>query len=115
MSTNRQAGSFLVVVSRVYWLLCGPMILLLTATKILSNGDGWQAPASVLFLVVLLLLPVARWVEFRGGDPMTSTGTPATPADLRRYALIALGVGLSVWLFANAISNHALPVSRIKS
>jgi hypothetical protein len=40
---------------------------------------------------------LGRWAEFRGGDPRTATGEPATRQDLRRYTLLASVLGLAVW------------------
>ena len=51
---------------------------------------------------------LGRWLEFRGGNPQTTTGEPATPADLRRYVLTLIVAGPILWALANLIGNHVL-------
>ena len=46
---------------------------------------------------------LGRWLEFRGGQPKTSTGEPATAADLRRYLLMTSTLGIVVWIVANVL------------
>lgn len=108
MTSTQPAGSLLVVVSRVYWMMCGPMILLLLMFIIISNGGGWFTGTSIAFLCLVGVLPLARWVEFRGGQPMTTMGEPATSADLRGYVLKALAAGIGAWVVANSLGNHLL-------
>lgn len=89
-------------------MMLGPMILSLLAIGIADVGTSWFTPADFAFLIVLGLLVIARWIEFRGGNPRTAEGKPATPGDLRRYALAALPLGLGVWVLANLIGIHWL-------
>lgn len=49
------------------------------------------------FFVLLMGLPLARWIEFRGGDPRTSMGEPATQSHLKKYITATLFVGLAAW------------------
>ena len=62
----------------------------------------------LLAFPVLGGLLVARWLEFRGGNPQTSTCEPATPADLRHYVLGTIVLGFGAWVVANLIGNHWL-------
>ncbi len=108
MSVNPPAGSLLVVVARVFWLMCGPMILLLLLFKILSDRNGWMTNNDIVYWVVLGLLPLSRWVEFRDGESTTSMGEPATSGHLRRYVVSSVLLGAGAWVLANLIGNHVL-------
>lgn len=97
-----------VVVSRLTWMLIGPLVLFLTTYFILTSGTGWRTVADVVFFVALGAMMLGRWIEFRRGAPQTATGEPATPAHLRRYiAALAIG-GPLVWIAANVVGNHFL-------
>ncbi len=97
-----------VIVSRIFWMMVGPMTLSLLAIGIIDIGTSWLTPVDFAFLLVLALLFLARWVEFRGGNPRTAEGKPAAPGDFRRYVLTGLPLGLGVWVIANLIGNHWL-------
>ncbi len=91
--------------ARLYWMFVGPMLAALAAYQLARQAGGWVTPTNIAFLLLVASLPAARWLEFCGGSPRTSDGDPATPADLRRYALVAPLVGLGVWLAANALGH----------
>lgn len=94
--------------ARLFWMIVGPGVLLLLAFSIATRGQGWFTPVDIAFLVILPLVLAARWYEFHHGDPHTATGDPATPADLRKYLVVALPLGLAVWALANLLGNHWL-------
>jgi len=108
MTPTQPTTSLLVILSRGFWIMFGPTILAILAFAIIDIGTSWFTAADFGFLAVLGLLPVARWIEFRGGNPQTGTGQPASPNDLRRYVLTILPLGLGVWLLANLIGVHWL-------
>jgi len=93
-------------VARLFWMMFGPMAMFVAIYLISSNGGGWLTVADIVFLTLLGGLLLARWVEFRGGNALTSTGEPATGEHIRRYALGAVILGLLVWIVANIIGNH---------
>ena len=94
-----------VVLSRVFWMLFGPLLLVLLLYKIIERGGGWLTSSDVAFLVVLAGLPIARWIEFRASDPRTSTGEPATQAHLQKYITVALLVGIAAWIAAKLLRS----------
>jgi len=51
---------------------------------------------------------LGKWLEFRGGSPETSTGEPATAADLHCYILMVVTAGPVVWVIANILGNYVL-------
>lgn len=106
MASSQQTTALVPFLSRVFWGVLGPAFLLLCFLQIIGYGGGWLTQADIIFLGVLVGLPVARWLEFRAGNPLTATGQPATTAHLRRYALKTLLIGLTVWAVANLIGNY---------
>lgn len=99
---------FSLALVRVFWMMVGPMALFLLLSGIVTNSNGWFTPADFGFLAVLGGIILARVMEFRGGNPQTASGEPATPAHLRRFIIVTLIVGLGVWVLANMIGNYWL-------
>jgi hypothetical protein len=93
---------------RLFWMMVGPLALVLTTYFIVTSGSGWTTTINVLFFVILGGMIFGKWLEFRGGSPETSTGEPATTADLRRYILVAVIAGPIVWVIANILGNCVL-------
>jgi len=91
---------------RLFWMMIGPLTLVLTLYYIVTAGGNSRAFAHAVYFVVLLGMILGKWLEFRGGNPLTSAGDPATPADLRRYVLAVLVGGPIVWVVANLAGNH---------
>jgi hypothetical protein len=89
-------------------MMIGPMALMLITIHIFFRGVGWITPADYVYLGVLAGLILARWLEFSGGNPLTSNGEPATWTDFRHYVGGVVVVGVAVWVLANAVGNHGL-------
>jgi hypothetical protein len=81
-------------------MMVGPITLALLALSIAQQRAGWLSPQSLAYFPVLAVMLLGRWLEFRCGQPMTSTGAPATATDLRRYLLVAGSLGLAAWVVA---------------
>jgi hypothetical protein len=89
------------LLGRLLWMMVGPISLALLALSIAQRRAGWLSAQSLAYFPVLAVMLFGRWLEFRCGQPMTSTGEPATAADLRRYLLVAGALGLATWIVAN--------------
>ena len=96
------------VFGRLFWMMVGPLGLVLTTYFIVSSGTGWTTPADIIYFVVLGGMILGKWLEFRGGSPETQTGERATAADLRRYILMVVIAGPAVWIVANILGNYVL-------
>jgi hypothetical protein len=106
--TNNTSTSLTAVLARVFWMLLGPLLLLLMTFTVVQTGNGWSTTADFAFLGILGAMMLARWLEFRSGEAQTADGDPATPQDLRRYLIGVAGLGLSVWVAANVVGNYML-------
>jgi small-conductance mechanosensitive channel len=100
---DHQTTSIGAVVARVFWMMLGPLMLLVMAFTIAKNGNGWLSGVSIGYLGVLAATILARWLEFRDGAALTSDGQPMTTQLLRRFVVLAAVVGLAVWVVANVL------------
>jgi hypothetical protein len=98
-----------VLFGRFLWMMLGPCLLVMLAVSILTAGSGWLTGLDVLYFIVLAFTLLGRWWEFRGGNPLTSTGEPATMDHLRRYCVVMSSVAVGLWILANLVGNHWLP------
>lgn len=96
------------VFGRLFWMIVGPLALVLATYFIVCSGSGWTTAADLMFFVTLGGMILGRWLEFLGGSPETSTGEPATARDLRRYIFMLVVIGPIVWAAANILGNHVL-------
>jgi hypothetical protein len=103
-----EVSSLSVLAARLTWMMVGPLLLAFMTYSILAQGTGWVTAWDAAFLVIVLLMLGARWVDHRSGSAMTVTGTPATDEHLRRYLRAAPAVAAGVWLVANIIGNHVI-------
>jgi hypothetical protein len=101
-SSGAPASAFF---GRVLWLFFGPMFLVLLTFGIVRDWSGWVTGLDVAFFVIVGVMLLGRWLEFRGGRPETVTGEPATPAHLQRYLLLVPLIGLAVWVTANLLGR----------
>lgn len=96
------------MISRSFWMMVGPMLLVPLTYKIIEHGNGWMTLFDLLFFGTLAAMLAARGFEFFKGAPRTADGTPATRDHLRRYALGVIGIGLPLWIGANVVGNYLL-------
>jgi hypothetical protein len=108
MRHDDEITSLWAIFSRVYWMMIGPLGLVLLAFTIIRAGTGWLTWIDLGYLAMLGGMLLARWWEFREGRAKTTDGQPAAPADLRRYVQQAASLGLVMWVVANLLGNHLL-------
>jgi hypothetical protein len=102
-------SSAVAIVSRIFWMMLGPIMMFVLAVCIVRFGGGWWTALDMVYLVTLPALVIARLLEFQAGQPQTTTGEPATFEDLQRYSIGVVGIGTAVWVLANLLGNHWLP------
>jgi hypothetical protein len=108
MENDDAISSLSALFGRVFWMMVGPLSLVLLTFAIVQIGSGWLTWADCLYLAVLGGMVLARWQEFRRGSPRTTDGRPATRGDLRHYVQTAVPVGVGIWVAANVVGNYVL-------
>jgi hypothetical protein len=96
------------MMSRGFWMMLGPMLLVPLTFKVIEYGNGWLTAFDFALLGTLAAMIVARGFEFYKGHPRTTDGAPATRDHLWRYALFVAVLGASLWVLANVIGNYLL-------
>lgn len=97
--------SMSVLFGRLFWMFIGPALLAGLALQNLQNGHGWLTLADFAYFVVLGGIPLARWLEYQGGNAVTSIGEPANWAQFYRYSATVVVAGVLVWLVVNVLGN----------
>ena len=86
----------------------GPFAATLILFHIAKNGTGWFSKSDIAFAIIILGMAFGRWLEFRGGHPLTCDGEAATASHLKRY-ILGLALLASVgWAAANILGNHRM-------
>ena len=99
MASNHPASGWSIL-ARIFWMMAGPAIAIVSAYMSYTTGKGWLAPASIIFLVVLAGVVVARCL-----DSQTADGEPSTAVHLQRFAGATIVAGLVVWAAANILGG----------
>lgn len=103
-----QTSSILVLLSRLMWMMFGPVLACIIVYTILTSGSGWLTVWDIAFVIIIGLMLGGRSIEQRSGAAMTATGEPATTQHLERYVKMLLPVAAVIWCAANVLGNHVL-------
>jgi hypothetical protein len=103
-----QYDSPLLLLTRLYWVGLGPMFAGLALFAAAGDSKGWLTVIDIVYFAFLALLPAARWIELRLGKAQTSSGAPATVANLRNYSTVVIAGGLAAWIVAKLICNYVM-------
>ena len=100
--------SLAVLGPHLFWVVLGPLVLLLLLWGIAASGSGWVTVLDIAFFVVVALIILGRWLDQRSGQGTNSAGEQSTWRDFRRYARSLPIVAASAWIVANLLGNHVL-------
>lgn len=91
-----QKAGCLAALARVYWMAAGNVFLFFCAIYAAKQ----PAPSALdgLYVVLVALLLVVRFIDITRLDGQTSEGHPATLTHWRRYALGLIPVAALVWV-----------------
>ena len=88
--------------------MIGPGLLALLLLLIAMQKKLWFEGIDGVFVGILFLLIVARWIDFRFADPTLTTGEVATVGQIRTYSIGTVVFGLVAWLTASALGIYVL-------
>lgn len=91
--------------ANMFWVLVGPGLLSIFAIIAIETRSGWFSLPSLAFLVVLIGVAVAQWL-----DPMNSDGTPTTPRQRSINLLLTMTLGLAGWVAMNVLRDYWMTV-----
>jgi hypothetical protein len=97
-----------VLLCRLFWVLLGPVGVLLTAASIGMSDSGWLTSKALVFAALLLATILCRWGDFLKGEGTNALGDPVTQKYMLGYTVIALIAGVALWAAANVVGNHLL-------
>jgi hypothetical protein len=90
---------------RIFWMVFGNLILVLTAIAIIQTQAGFALTfRDAIFAATAVFMPAVRYVDICFLHGKTSDGQSATLSDWNRYAATVLGASLALWLLAHVIS-----------
>ncbi len=94
-SDRASDDSLIALIARLFWMILGPIGLILLAMVILRHGafslrDG-------VFAIALLGAMFARYVDVSRYHGKTAEGAPATMKDVRSYMRGLLLLAVAVW------------------
>ena len=101
-------SSISVLGARMTWVCLGPAALFFAVLGITYQGTGWLTLLDAFFWLVVGLMMLGRWVEFRAGAATTLTGEPTTQSQYRTYMAWFPAIAALLWAVANALGNHLL-------
>ena len=100
-STEKYDSIFSLIV-RVFWMLFGNVILLVSAALIFQRKDWKFHTADMIFWVTATALVLARYLDIKLYNGLTA-GEPASMSHWRKYAAVLLICSAVVWVLLHAI------------
>ncbi len=92
--------SIWVFLARLFWVILGPMTLLLVLLGLILNKPEAVGGLDAFYAIVVLLMLGGRWIEQRSAAPKTASGELSTPESFRRYIYILIPVAIVAWVAA---------------
>ena len=89
-------SSVLGLLARLFWMLVGNAILVISGVSILHNEKGFHTADAIFWITAAILIPV-RYLDIKFWEGGTSTGGPATMTDWRRYVVTLTGISGGIW------------------
>jgi hypothetical protein len=93
-NTSSRAGGM----ANTVWVLVGPGTLSILAIIIMATGRSWLSLPSMAFLLVVVAVAVARWI-----DPVNSVGTAVTVRQRLIYVVLIISLGIAGWISAHLV------------
>lgn len=82
---NARSDSASALLGRIFAIMLGPTLLLLTAIRMFQARGGWDTLA-LMYFSILAGIVFGRWLDTRGGT------------SFYRFAAIAIGAGIGLWI-----------------
>lgn len=103
MDDAEHVDSFLPAFARAYWMMLGNAVLLVLALVIARRPTWTPGWPDAIYLLGLAALPLSRWYDVTYCRGTTADGAPMTRAQLVRYIVVAIVVGVAGWGLVQSI------------
>jgi len=102
-STEKYDSIFSLIV-RIFWMLFGNVILIVSMVLIFQRKDWMFHTADVVFWGTVAALVLARYLDIKLWRGLTATGSPASMAHWRKYVVILLVCSTAAWVILHIIN-----------
>jgi len=102
-STEKYDSIFSLIV-RIFWMLPGNALLLLTTISIFRHKGEIFHTADMIFWGTVAALILARYLDIKLYNGLTVAGEPASMSHWRKYTIILLICSTVVWVLLHAIN-----------
>jgi hypothetical protein len=102
-ATDKQ-GSGLAIIMRLFWMVFGNLVLLISIMFIFQHEGGVFHTADVVFWITAAALVLVRYLDIKVCGGLTVTGLRASTAHWTKYAAILLISSTAVWILAHAVN-----------
>jgi len=92
------------LLARVFWMLIGNMVLVISMIIIFQYKDSMFHAADLVFWITIAALILVRYLDIKFWGGMTAAGGPATIANWNRYAAALLIGSVGVWALSHVVN-----------
>jgi hypothetical protein len=103
-SSSSKQDSILGLLARVFWMLYGNLIPMISIIVILQHKGSMFHAADLVFWITIAALILVRYLDIKFWGGMTAAGGPATMADWNRYTAALLIGSAAVWVLSHVVS-----------
>jgi len=89
------------LIARIFWMLIGNTILVISIVSIFQNKGGFFHTADMVFWITAAALVIVRYLDVKFLNGLTATDLPATMAHWRRYSMFLLICSAAAWTLAH--------------
>jgi hypothetical protein len=102
--TFDKQGNGLGIISRLFWMFLGNVILFISALIILKNKTGTFHAADIVFFITVAAMIIVRYLDIKFFGGYTVTDKPATMSHWKKYLVLLLISSGVVWILAHLIN-----------
>jgi hypothetical protein len=96
--------------TRLYWSAFGPLVALLILIGT-AQEQGWLVPRDLLYVVVVVAIPLVRWLELRWARRRSDETPRVKAVEFQKYLLYVVAISAAAWIGAKILGNFILTSS----
>ncbi len=103
LTTSKQDSIF-GLLARVFWMLLGNMVLVITIIIIFQHKGQMFHTADLVFWITVAVLVLVRYLDIKVWGGLTAAAQPASMADWNRYVVLLSIVSAAFWALSHLVS-----------